>query len=130
PLTSPRAVVGENGSMRDEGRRSAHMPPHDVVECVIYSSQAVRGENLQVEHPICGWYSSAFHFHPTLASGCVTDIGGICLQGFDVLFRKEPVAFVRFEALTDHFCVHFCHQLPRPNVKTETERPLNVLYEV
>ena len=44
------------------------MPPHDVVECVIYSSQAARGENVQVEHPICGWYSSAFHFHPTLAS--------------------------------------------------------------
>jgi len=44
------------------------MPPHDVVECVIYSSQAARGENVQVEHPICGWYSSTFHFHPTLAS--------------------------------------------------------------
>src|SRR5215831_7401952 len=26
-----------------------------------------------------------------------------------LLFRKEPVAFVHFEALTDHFCVHFCH---------------------
>src|SRR5262249_48516631 len=64
PWTSPRAVVGEHGSMRDEGRRSAHMPPHDVVECVIYSSQAARGENVQVEHPICGWYSSAFPSTP------------------------------------------------------------------
>src|SRR5215510_10447158 len=44
-----------------------HIPPNYVVECVICSSKATRGENLQVEHPICGGYASAFDFHPTLA---------------------------------------------------------------
>src|SRR5262245_24365817 len=40
--------------------------PNYVVECVICSSQATRGEDLQVEHPICGGDASAFRFHPTL----------------------------------------------------------------
>src|SRR6266478_4923340 len=52
-----------------------------------------------------------------LVRAYVTGIGGICLQGFDFLFSKEPVAFARFEALTHHFCVHFPHHLPRPNLK-------------
>jgi hypothetical protein len=65
-----------------------------------------------------------------LVRAYVTGIGGICLQGCAFLLRKEPVAFARFEAPTDHLCVHFRHQLPGPNVKTETQRPLNALYEV
>jgi hypothetical protein len=43
-------------------------------------------------------------------------------------FSQGTGTFARFEALTDHFCVHFGHQLPGPNVKTETQRPLNALY--
>ena len=31
-----------------------HIPPHYVVERFICSSQAARGEDLQVEHPVCG----------------------------------------------------------------------------
>src|SRR5262245_37387858 len=31
------------------------------------SAEAARGEDLQVEHPVCGGQSTAFHFHPTLA---------------------------------------------------------------
>jgi hypothetical protein len=54
-----------------------------------------------------------------LVRAYVTGSGGICLQSFDFLFSKEPAAFARFEALTDHFCGHFRHQLPGPNVKTE-----------
>jgi hypothetical protein len=38
-----------------------------MVACVIGSSQAARGEHVQVEHPICGGDASAFDFHPTLA---------------------------------------------------------------
>jgi hypothetical protein len=44
------------------------------------------------------------------------------------LFRKEPVAFSRLEALTNHFSVHFRHALPGPTVKPETQIALNVLY--
>ena len=44
-----------------------HIPPNYVVEGVICSAKATRGENLQVEHPIYGGYASAFHFHATLA---------------------------------------------------------------
>src|SRR5262249_46425875 len=43
-----------------------HIPPNYVVERVRHSSKAARGEDLQVEHPICGGDASAFHFHPTL----------------------------------------------------------------
>src|SRR5919205_3836811 len=32
------------------------------------SLKAARGEDLQVEHPVCGGYTSAFHLHPTLPS--------------------------------------------------------------
>ena len=39
--------------------------------------------------------------------------------------RTEPVAFARFEALTDYFYAHFRHQVPGSNVQTETQRPLN-----
>src|SRR5262249_21327963 len=31
-----------------------------------HSSKASRGENLEVEHPVCGGYAAAFHFYPTL----------------------------------------------------------------
>ena len=44
--------------------------------------------------------------------------------------RKEPVAFVCFEALTDRFFIRLRCELPGPNVKTETQTPLNALYEV
>jgi hypothetical protein len=30
------------------------------------SSKAARGEDLQVEHPVCSGYASAFHLYPTL----------------------------------------------------------------
>jgi hypothetical protein len=30
------------------------------------SSEAARGEDLQIEEPVCGGYSSAFHFHAAL----------------------------------------------------------------
>src|SRR5207244_5795327 len=30
------------------------------------SSKAARGEDLQIKHPVCGGYASAFHFHATL----------------------------------------------------------------
>jgi hypothetical protein len=58
----------------------------------------------------------------------VVRIESMCLHGFDFLFRKEPVVFACFEALTDRFFVHFRHELPGPNVKTETRTPLNALY--
>ena len=58
----------------------------------------------------------------------IVGIRGMCFHGFYFLFRKEPVAFSRLEALTDRFFVHFRHELPGPNVKTETQRPLNALY--
>ena len=48
--------------------------------------------------------------------------------GFYFLFRKEPVAFACFEALTDRFFIRFRCELPGPNVKTETQTPLNALY--
>ena len=44
-----------------------HIPPNLVVERFSQSSKASRGENLQVEHPICGGDAPAFHFDPTLA---------------------------------------------------------------
>jgi hypothetical protein len=44
--------------------RNRHIPPNYVVERFICSSRAARGEDLQVEHPVCGGYSSAFHFYP------------------------------------------------------------------
>jgi hypothetical protein len=47
---------------------NAHIPPNLVVERFSQSSKASRGENLQVEHPICGGYAPTFHFYPTLAS--------------------------------------------------------------
>src|SRR5262245_34402171 len=31
------------------------------------SAEAARGEDLQVEHPVCGGQSPAFHCHPALA---------------------------------------------------------------
>src|SRR5262245_58972490 len=31
------------------------------------SAKAARGEDLQIEHPTCGGYAPAFHFHSTLA---------------------------------------------------------------
>ena len=43
-----------------------HIPPHYVVERVTCSSKATRGEDLQVEHPVCGGYAPAFHLYPTL----------------------------------------------------------------
>jgi hypothetical protein len=39
-----------------------------VVECVICSSKATRGEDLQVEYPICAGSTSALDFHPTWTS--------------------------------------------------------------
>ena len=48
-------------------RRAVHIPPNYVVERVRRSSKATRGENLQVEHPICGGDAPAFHFYPTVA---------------------------------------------------------------
>jgi hypothetical protein len=44
-----------------------HIPPNLVVERFSQSSKASRGENLQVEHPICGGDAPAFHFDPALA---------------------------------------------------------------
>src|SRR5436309_15861360 len=32
------------------------------------SSKASGGEDLQVEHPVCGGYAPSFHFHTTLTS--------------------------------------------------------------
>src|SRR5215467_11532867 len=46
--------------------RHFHIPPNYVVECFSCSSKAARGEDLQVEHPVCCGYAPAFHFHPTL----------------------------------------------------------------
>jgi hypothetical protein len=46
--------------------RNRHIPPNYVVERFVCSSKAARGEDLQVEHPVCGGQSSAFHFHPAL----------------------------------------------------------------
>ena len=40
----------------------------------------------------------------------VVSVGAIGFHGFYFLFRKEPVAFARFEGPTDHFCVHFRYQ--------------------
>src|SRR5262245_3281654 len=48
-------------------RGLSHIPPNYVVECVICSSNAARGENLQGEPPIGGGDASAFDFHPTVA---------------------------------------------------------------
>jgi len=62
-----------------------------------------------------------------LVRGGVTGIGGICLHGFDFLFRKEPVAFARLPVLTERFFVTFRHELPGPNAQTETQTPLNTL---
>src|SRR5215467_12609385 len=47
--------------------RKSHIPPNLVVERFSQSSKASRGENLQVEHPICGGDAPAFHFYPTVA---------------------------------------------------------------
>ena len=44
-----------------------HIPPNYVVERVRRSSKATRGEDLQVEHPVCGGYAPTFYFYPTLA---------------------------------------------------------------
>ena len=33
-----------------------------------HSSKAARGEDLEVEHPVCGGYAPSFHFHTTLTS--------------------------------------------------------------
>jgi len=43
-------------------------------------------------------------------------------------FARNRERLPLFEALLDRFCVHFRHELPGPNVKTETQMPLNVLY--
>ena len=51
----------------------------------------------------------------------------MCLQSFDFLFRKEPVAFARLQALTDRFFGKFRHELPGPNAQTETQTPRNTL---
>src|SRR5215510_11791047 len=49
------------------------------------SSKATRGENLQVEHPICGGDASAFHFHPTVAR-----VLGSTLIRYQVVQVGEP----------------------------------------
>ena len=63
----------------------SHIPPHYVVERVRRSSKATRGENLQVEHPICGRDASAFHFHPTVAR-----VLGSTLIRYQVVQVGEP----------------------------------------
>jgi hypothetical protein len=57
-------------------------------------------------------------------------MGDLRLQGFDCLFRKEPVAFACLETLTDGLFTRFGYERPGPNIKTEPQRPLNALYEV
>src|SRR5215471_10390174 len=47
--------------------RSFHIPPNLVVGRCRRTLIASGSEDLQVEHPVCGRQSSAFHFHPTLA---------------------------------------------------------------
>jgi hypothetical protein len=42
------------------------MPPHLVVRGITTPSKASGGKDLQVEHPVCGRYSPAFHFYATL----------------------------------------------------------------
>ena len=44
-----------------------HIPPNLVVGRCRRTLIASGSEDLQVEHPVCGRQSSAFHFHPTLA---------------------------------------------------------------
>src|SRR5262249_30021514 len=44
--------------------------PHSIELCGgghPRSAKAARGEDLQIEHPICGGHAPTFHFHPTLA---------------------------------------------------------------
>jgi hypothetical protein len=57
-----------------------------VVERFSQSSKASRGENLQVEHPICGGYAPTFHFYPTLAS-----VLGAPLIRDQVVQMREPL---------------------------------------
>jgi len=47
-------------------RKPTHIPPNYVVEHCSHSSKAARGEDVQIEEPVCCGYSPAFHFHPTL----------------------------------------------------------------
>jgi REP element-mobilizing transposase RayT len=68
------STVGRHGNeevireyVRQQGSEKIHIPPNYVVERVRRLSKATRGENLQVEHPICGRDASAFHCHPTVA---------------------------------------------------------------
>ena len=44
-----------------------HIPPNLVVGRCRRTLIASGSEDLQVEHPVCGGQSPAFHFHPTLA---------------------------------------------------------------
>ena len=44
------------------------IPPDLVVKGYHHSAQASGGEDLEVEHPVVYRYSSAFHFHATLAN--------------------------------------------------------------
>src|SRR5215813_3065552 len=44
-----------------------HIPPNLVVRRCRRTLIASGSEDLQVEHPVCGGQSPAFHFHPTLA---------------------------------------------------------------
>jgi hypothetical protein len=49
------------------------------------SSKASRGEDLDIEEPVRGGYSPAFHFHPTL-----TGMHGTTLIGDQVVQVREP----------------------------------------
>ena len=61
---APANLVRE--MLAHDADRKSHIPPNYVVERVLCSSKAARGEDAQIEHPVWCGYSSAFHFHPTL----------------------------------------------------------------
>jgi hypothetical protein len=64
--TGVRDDVGYEYTCFMRGGVKTHVFMDDlVVERFSQSSKASRGENLQVEHPICGGDPPAFHFDPT-----------------------------------------------------------------
>jgi hypothetical protein len=66
-----------------------HIPPNLVVGRCRRTLIASGREDLQVEHPVCGGQSPAFHFHPTLAR----------VQG-SALVRNQVVGGVSIELIT------------------------------
>jgi hypothetical protein len=64
---------------------SVHIPSDFVVERARRSLKASRREDLQIEEPVCGGSSPAFHFHAAL-----TGMLGTTLIGDQVIQMGQP----------------------------------------